>query len=74
MEGEEQLMVVFVQKEQKESLDFQKHGVSFILGPLCHRWLCRAEGGGVPAPEVRTGQSENKFRVTLKDRVRKYHC
>lgn len=49
-------MVLFVQQERKESLDFQKHGVSFILGPSCHHWLWRADGGGLPAPEVRTGQ------------------
>lgn len=32
VEGGEQLMVLFVQQEKKESLDFQKYGVSFILG------------------------------------------
>lgn len=55
VEGGEQLMVLFVQQEQKESLDFQKYGVSFILGLHDTGQLCRADGGGLPAPEVRTG-------------------
>lgn len=55
VESGEQLMVLFVQQEQKESLDFQKYGVSFILDLHNTGQLCRADGGGLPAPEVRTG-------------------
>lgn len=55
VEGGEQLMVLFVQQEQKESLDFQKYGVSFILGLHNTGQLCRVDGDGLPALEVRTG-------------------
>lgn len=55
MENGEQLMVLFVQQEQKESLDFQKYGVSFILDLHDTGQLCRVDGGALPASEVRTG-------------------
>lgn len=61
MGSEEPFMVLFVQQERRESRDFQKHGVSFILGPSRHCWLCRAGGGDPPAPAVRTGWQSNQI-------------
>lgn len=55
-------MVLFVQQERRESRDFQKHGVSFILGPSHRCWLCRAGGGDPLAPEVRTRWQSNEIR------------
>lgn len=74
MEGGEQLMVLFVQQEQKESLDFQKYGVSFILG--LHALVSSAEWMVVDYLHQKSGQdrNRNKFRVTLKNGIRKYHC